>query len=166
MGALNHFWADPAVDDFSKYLIFWAIPCNLLLWGCKSWAIWEATMNKLEVFLHRKTRKILKIDITQVIEERITNNSIRERFSDIPTIRNEIAHRQLNFIGKVVRNPDDQIPTQLLTAWCNHKRNPGGVLQNNKKNLAHNIRLVVSGAAKYGLLTTWVYFALDNSYWK
>ena len=79
MGALNHFWADPAVDDFSKYLIFRAIPCNLLLWGFESWAIREATMKKLEVFLHRNIQKILKIDISQVIEERITNISIRER---------------------------------------------------------------------------------------
>ena len=51
MGELNHFWADPAVDDFSKYLIFRAIPRNMLLWGCESWAIREATMKKLEVFL-------------------------------------------------------------------------------------------------------------------
>ena len=33
MGALHHFWADPAVDNFSKYLIFRSILCNLLLWG-------------------------------------------------------------------------------------------------------------------------------------
>ena len=61
------------------------------------------------------------MDIAQVIDERITNISICERFFDIPKIRNQITHRQLTFIGKVVRNPDDQIPTQLLTAWCNHK---------------------------------------------
>ena len=130
MGELNNFWADPAVENFGKCLIFRAIPCNLLLWGCESWASSEATMKKLEVFLHRNIRKILKMDIAKVIEERITNISIRERFFDIPTIRNQIAHRQLTFIVKVVRNPDEQIPTQLLTAWCNHKRKPGGVLQN------------------------------------
>ena len=99
MGALNHIWDDPAVDNFSKYLIFRAIPCNLLLWGCEIWAIREATMKRLEVFLHRNIRKIIKIYIAQVIEERITNISIRERFFDIPTIRNQIAHQQLTFIG-------------------------------------------------------------------
>ena len=116
MGALNNFWADIAVDDFSKYLIFRVIPCNFLLWGCESWAIQEAMMGKLEVFLYRNIRKILKINITRVIDERITNTSIRERFFDIPTIRNQIVQRQLIFIGKVVRNSDDQLPTQLLTA--------------------------------------------------
>ena len=69
-------------------------------------------------------------------------------------------------LEKVVRNKDDQIPTQLLTAWCDNKRRRGGVLHNNKKNLAKNIRLIIPGAAKDGLLTTWVYFALDEAYWK
>ena len=50
MGALNHFWSDRTVDDYSKYLIFWAIPINLLLWGCESWALRETTLQKLEVF--------------------------------------------------------------------------------------------------------------------
>ena len=81
-------------------------------------------------------------------------------------IRNQITQWQLTFIGKVVRNSDNQIPAQLLTAWCNHKQKRDGVLQNNNKNLVQSIRLVVPGAAKDGLLMTWIYFALDNSYWK
>ena len=166
MGDLNHFWSDRAVDNHSKYQIFHAIQSNLLLWGCKSWALREATLKKLEVFLHHNIRKILGITITQVIDERITNESVRTRFFNIPTIRNQIAQQKLTFIGKVVRNKDDQIPTQLLTAWCDNKRQRGGVLQNNKKKLAKKIRLIIPGAAKDGLLTTWVYFALDAAYWK
>ena len=166
MGALNHCWSDRTVDDYSKYLIFRAIPINLLLWGCESWALREATLRKLEVFLHRGIRKILRITTTQLIDERITNGSIRTRFFSIPTIRNQIAQRQLTFIGKVVRNKDNQLPTQLLTAWCNNKRKRGAPLQNNKKNLAQNIRLLIPRAAKDGLLTSWVYFALDDGYWR
>ena len=64
MGALNHFWSDRAVDDYIKYPIFHAIPCNLVLWGCKSWALCKATLAKLEVFFHRNIRKILGITIT------------------------------------------------------------------------------------------------------
>ena len=166
MEALNHFWSDRAVDDYSKYLIFRAIPINLLLWGCESWALRETTLRKLEVFLHQSIRKILWINITQVIDERITNGSIRNRFFSIPTIRKQIAQRQLTFIGKVVRNKDNQLPKQLLTAWCNNKWKRGAPIQNNKKNLAQNIRLLITGAAKDGLLTSWVYFALDNGHWK
>ena len=38
MISLQHFWADNAIDVHSKYLIFCAIPVNLALWGCESWA--------------------------------------------------------------------------------------------------------------------------------
>ena len=41
MGSLQHFWADNVVDVRSNYLIFCAIPVNLALWGCESWALHE-----------------------------------------------------------------------------------------------------------------------------
>ena len=34
MGAMSKVWEDDNVDTYSKYLLFKAIPCNLLLWGC------------------------------------------------------------------------------------------------------------------------------------
>ena len=89
-----------------------------------------------------------------VIDEKITNQSVRKRFFDIPTIRYELAKRQLSFIGKVVKKSEDQIPTKILTAWYDNKRKPGAPLKNNNKNLTQNIRLIVPGAAKDGLLTT------------
>ena len=156
MGALKSFWVDNTVGIFSKYLIFWAITCNILLWGYDSWAIQEATLKKLEVFLHRNVRKILKTTIAMVIDKKITNESVRKRFFNIPTIRYQLAKRQLTLIGKVVRDSEDQISTQLLTAWCDNKHKPGDPLQNNKKNLSQNIHFIVPGGGKDVLLTTWV----------
>ena len=45
------------------------------------------------------------------------------------------------------------------------KRKPGAQIQNNKKNLTQNIRLILLGAAKDGLLTICVYLAIDDGYW-
>ena len=39
MGSINSFGVDNTVNNFSKYLVFCAIPYNLLLWGCESWEI-------------------------------------------------------------------------------------------------------------------------------
>ncbi len=36
MGALKEVWRNPHLDTYSKYLLFRAIPVNLLLWGCKN----------------------------------------------------------------------------------------------------------------------------------
>ena len=114
----------------------------------------------------QKCKENTKITITMVIDEKITNQSLRKQFFDIPTIRNQLEKQQLTFIGKVVRNSEDRIPTKILTAWCDNKHKRGAPLQNNKKNLAQNICLIVPGAAEDGLITTLVYLSLDNGYWK
>ncbi len=36
MGALKEVWRNPHLNIYNKYLLFWAIPMNLLLWGCKT----------------------------------------------------------------------------------------------------------------------------------
>ena len=73
--------------------------------------------------------------MTEVKEEIIRNAEARERFFNIPTIQNQTTKRQITFIGKVVRNSDQQLPTKLLTAWCNHQRRRGGVIHSNKKSI-------------------------------
>ena len=138
---------------------------NLLLWGCESWALRQTLLNKLDVFFHRSIRHILGITMTQVIEGHIKNETIRAHFNNIPTIRQHIKKRQLTFIGKVFRNHDSQIPTKLLTAWCDHPQRRGGVLQSNKKNLSQNIQLITPSAANDGCLSSWVFYALDSSLW-
>ena len=102
MGGLSSYWNDKSVDLKYKYLIFTAIPCNLLLWGSESWALRTSLLSKLEVFLHRSVRRILGIKMTEVKEKRIINAEVRERCFNIPTIQNQISKRQLTFIGKVV----------------------------------------------------------------
>ena len=99
-------------------------------------------------------------------EERIRNTEVRERFFNIPTIQNQIEKRQLTFIGKVVRNSDQQLPTKLLTAWCNHKRRRGRVLHSNKKSIVQNIALILPCIGKTERMSEWVHYALENGYWK
>ena len=115
--------------------------------------------------MHRRIRLILGITINNVIDKRITNDSICMRFCNIPSMRNQIAKKQLNFIGKVIRNSVDQIHSQLLTTWCDHPRRRGAPLQNNKKNLVQNIQLLLPSDPKDGRLSSWGFQALDSSYW-
>ena len=103
MGAMSAFWDDNHVDVYPNYLIFCAIPCNLLLWGCESWDLRQTLLGALEVFLHRSVRRILQIKMRHVIEHQIKNEQVCEMFFNIPTIRNQIAFCQLTYIGKIVR---------------------------------------------------------------
>jgi hypothetical protein len=96
MGALKEIWCNPHLDTYSKYLLFQAIPMNLLLWGCEMWSLQQTLLNKLKVFMHRSICRILDIMMTQVKDDRIRNNKVRYIFYDIPTIKNMIAARQLD----------------------------------------------------------------------
>ena len=161
MGSLSSYWSDKSVDLKSKYLVFAAIPRNLLLWGREIWDLRTSLLSKMEVFLHRSVRRILGITMTEVKEERIRNAEVRERFFNIPTIQNQIAKRQLTFIGKVVRNSDQQLPTKLLTAWCNQKQRRVGVIHLNKKYIVQNIALNLPCIGKTGIMSEWVQYGLS-----
>ena len=91
MDATSKVWDDDNVDTYSKHLLFKAIPCNLLLGGCESWALRKSLLASIEVFLHRGIRRILKIRMSEVTEQHITNTSIRKKFFNIPTIKKQIA---------------------------------------------------------------------------
>jgi hypothetical protein len=153
MGALSNLWKNPFIDLKTKHSFFLAIPINLLLWGCKSWALKESAFKKLDAFLHRSIRQILGIKMSKVREERIRNEQVRKDFFDIPDIRKQIAARQLSFIGKMLRHPSPtHLPRQLITAWVNNKRPRGGVLTTNKKSILKALHLLYSSKSRTHLM--------------
>ena len=120
-------------------MVFRAIPCNLLLWGCKSWALRQSLLNTLDVFLHRNIRRILGINMTKVRDMRIKNTSVWIIFYNIPCIRNQLAFRQLSYVGKNFWREESHVLNRLLTAWSNHPRKRGQPLLMNKMSLARNL---------------------------
>ena len=48
MGAMSKIWDDDHVDTYSKYLLFKAIPYNLLLRGCETWALRKTLLASTE----------------------------------------------------------------------------------------------------------------------
>jgi hypothetical protein len=125
MGALKNVWDSPHLDIWSKYLLFRVIPINLLLWGCETWSMRKALSNKLEDFLHRNIRRILRISMFRVKDEHLHNEHVRRMFYDIPRIGNMIAACQLDFLGKTMRGPPDQPAQQMMTTCCDNVRRVG-----------------------------------------
>ena len=146
---MSKLWNDDHVDTYSKYLLFRAIPCNLLLWGCKIWALRKSLLASLEVFLHRGIRKILKVKMCQVFEQHIINTSIREKLYNIPMIKNQISLRQLTYLGNIFRREDSHILTRLLTVWCDHTRKFSRPILTNKQCMVRKIQLVILNVDAY-----------------
>eukprot|EP00978_Attheya_sp_CCMP212_P010941 scaffold26612_cov56-Attheya_sp.AAC.9 len=93
MGALRKYFRYKQVSLTAKRLIYLAIPINLVLWGAESWVISGKSIEKLSVFHTRSIRAIIRINIYQVQEHRITNASILERIN-LPNMENLVAKRQ------------------------------------------------------------------------
>ena len=170
MGALKDVWRNPHLDVYSKYLLFRAIPMNLLLWGCETWSMRQTLLNKLEIFMHRSIRRILDISMSQVKDERIRNENIRKIFYDIPIVENMIAARQLDFIGKAIRAPPDRPSRIMLTACCNNQRRVGRPQLHNKNFIVRNLKLLFSripttNIDRHGSLKDWIHEASNEKYW-
>ena len=165
MGALKEVWRNPHLDTYSKYLLFHAIPLNLLLWGCETWSLRQDLLRRLE-----DIRRILHISIIQVQEEHVRSDKVRRLFYDIPCIINMIAARQLGFLGKVVRSPHDTPARRMLTACCQHKRKCGCPYLHNKDVIVGNLRLLFARIPEvviddYGSVKDWFKEASHESYW-
>ena len=74
MGALKEIWSNPHLDTYNKYLLF------RVLWGCESWSLRQSLLDKLEVFLHKSIRCILKISMSRVINKKLRNEQVRTSF--------------------------------------------------------------------------------------
>jgi hypothetical protein len=107
MGTLKEIWQNPHLDIYNKYLLFHAIPMNLLLWEAETWSLRKSQLDQLEVFLHCSIRQILQISMTQVKEGQLRNEKVQKMFYSIPCVRNIIAACQTDFIGKMIRGPPD-----------------------------------------------------------
>jgi hypothetical protein len=125
MGALKEIWQNPHLDIYNKYLLFRAIPMNLLLWGAETWLLRKTQLDQLEVFLHCSICRILRISMTQVKDNRLQNKRVQKMFYSIPRVRNMIAVRQNDFIRKMIRGPPDQPSRNMITACCEYKQRVG-----------------------------------------
>ena len=91
---------------------------------------------------------------------------MRQRFFGILSIKQEIAKRQLLYIGKITRRENTHIPSILLSSWCNHPRRRGGTRKTNKKSVVENLQILLpEKIPSTGAFHTWIHFALNRKYW-
>ena len=170
MGALKEIWRNPHLDTFNKYMLFRAIPMNLLLWGAETWSLRKTQLDQLEIFLHCNIRRILQISMSKVKEEQIRNDKVRQMFYSIPCVRNMIAARQMDLIGKMIRGPPDRPSRNMITACCDHKRRVGRPQTTRKNFMVENLRLLFKDVHtvnidRFGSLQDWIHEANAEDYW-
>ena len=77
IGASSSFWNNPHGDMYSNFLPYKTNPTNLLLWGCKTWALCQGLLRKLDVILHKNKGRTLEMSMKQVAEDYLHNKTVR-----------------------------------------------------------------------------------------
>ena len=93
---------------------------GVLLYGCESWRMTKRDANKLDVFLHKSVRRIMKIYWPM----KTSNEEIRNRVN-ISTISEQILRRRWKFIGHIPRMDPSKHPKNALI-WAPEGRRRHG----------------------------------------
>ena len=118
--ALNKIWQSTTYSTQTKLRIFNTNVKAVLLYGCETWKNSKYITTKLQVFVNKSLRKILRI----FWPDQITNNELWKRTKQ-PWIDLQIRKRKWGWLGHILRKPMDDIARQALEWNPQGKRGRG-----------------------------------------
>ena len=147
-----------------------AIPINLLLWECESWALRADLSKKLERFFNWKVRNIININLWHVKRYRITTYETQKRFNNIPSVETMIDVQRMQFLGKLVHGPVSLPPGQLLIAFIPNFCKEGKPIKCNRETVWESLQRLVKDVRgihidHMGSLKDWYLNVLGDVFW-
>ena len=112
---LKKIWKSSIITRKTKMRLFNAIVMSVLLYGCQTWKTTSGIIKKLQTFVNKCLRIILKSRWYDLV----SNKELWERAAQAP-IKQQIAKRKWRWIGHTLRKPAKCIARQAL------KWNPQG----------------------------------------
>jgi len=107
--ALNKIWHSTTYSTQTKFRIFNANVKAVLLYGCETFKNSKYIATKLQDFINKSLRRILRI----FWPDQITNNELWKRMKQ-PRIDLQIRKRKWGWLGHTLRKPIDDITRQAL----------------------------------------------------
>ena len=117
---LGPVWNSTSISTKTKLRIFTTNVKSVLLYGSETWRVTRSISNKLQTFINKCLRKILKI----YWPEKISNMELWARAGQ-GCVPEEIARRKWNWIGNTLRKPTSDITRQALEWNPQGKRKVG-----------------------------------------
>ena len=93
----------------TKIVVYNAVVISTILYGCETWVPYRRHIRLLETFHIRRLQLILGLRWWH----KVTHSEIRSR-AGIPTIESMLLHRQLRWLGHVIRMPLSRLPHCVL----------------------------------------------------
>ena len=117
---LRNIWRSGQIKEKTKIRIFNSNVKSVLLYGSETWRTTKATNMKLQVFVNRCLRTILRVQWS----DKITNEELWERTGQQP-IEQELRRRRWRWLGHTLRRPRENITRQALSWNPQGKRGRG-----------------------------------------
>ncbi|PFX30003.1 Transposon TX1 uncharacterized 149 kDa protein [Stylophora pistillata] len=117
---LRKVWSSHVISRRTKFRIFNTNVKAVLLYGSETWRTTNQTSQKLQTFVNKCLRRILKISWT----DRVTNEMLWELAGEEPIIT-QISKRKWRWIGHILRKPANNITRQALRWNPQGKRKRG-----------------------------------------
>ena len=112
------------ISTKTKVRIFNTVCLPALLYGTETWAIKESQLARLERFQNRCLRVILKIFFAT--HGQISNNTIRKKALNQPSVEQSIRVRRLRWLGHSYHMDSSRLPNKMLSAQPPHGKRPQG----------------------------------------
>ena len=117
---LKNIWNSREIREMTKIRIFNSNVKSVLLYGAETWRINKITINKVQTFINKCLRRIVKI----YWPNKISNNDLWTRTKQ-PPAADEIGRRRWRWIGHTLRKPVSNTTRQALTWNPQGKRSRG-----------------------------------------
>lgn len=106
---LSKVWRSNTITNSTKVRIFDSCVKSTLLFGCETWFLTKALTRKLQTFINRCLRNILRIWWPRTV----SNENLLNRTRQLP-IENEIKKRKYGWLGHTLRKGADEITHSAL----------------------------------------------------
>ena len=93
----------------TRIAVYDAVAISTILYGCVTWVPYRRHIRLLESFHKRRLQLILGLRWWH----KVNHSEIRSR-AGIPSIESMLLHRQLRWLGHVIRMPDSRLPNRVL----------------------------------------------------
>ena len=108
-GALAPLWNSNKISRKTKLRFFNSNVKSVLLYACETWKIKDELVSKIQSFINKCLRRILRIHWPQII----SNTDLWRKTRQVP-VDVEIRRRKWGWIGHTLRKPHDEISRQAL----------------------------------------------------
>ena len=106
---LKKIWRANKISLKTKIKLFNSNVKSVLLYGCETWKTTDTIIRKIQTFVNRCLRKILKIKW----EDRVRNDEVWER-SGQELMSTVLGQRKWRWIGHTLRKPQQSVTKQSL----------------------------------------------------